>query len=347
MSSASVHSLRNTSSAENRVASPVALFVYNRADNTRQTLRALMANTLAPQTDLYVFSDGGRDEVSWAAVNEVRALLHETEAEVARAHTLKSMTIVERPVNFYLERNIIEGISEVFRQHETVIVLEDDIVTAPHYLEFMNDAFEMYRDEKQVMHVSGFTRLDTSTNPHPSYFTPFMAGWGWGTWRDRWNGHFHHYASRDEALDGLTSEQLEAIEYGGVFPCLKDLNRQPIPWDICWSIAIRRAGGLCLYPSQTLVRNIGLDAGTHYRALDLHFSFFNHQFSLPLSRLLQHYDYDRPPYEGVIKLTAQQPAVSQHIEAALKKELTDWGIRYTWLGKVVRYIYKKIIKPGT
>ena len=68
--------------------SPVALFVYNRADNTQKTLRALMANTLAPETELYVFSDGGKDEASWAAVREVRTLLHEVEEEVARLESL-------------------------------------------------------------------------------------------------------------------------------------------------------------------------------------------------------------------------------------------------------------------
>ena len=151
--------------------SPVALFVYNRVDNTRATLRALMANTLAAQTDLYVFSDGGKDETSWAAVREVRALLHEVEQEVARTRSLLSMTIVERPVNYYLERNVIEGINQVLERHETIIVLEDDIVTSPHFLQFMNDAFAMYRDEQRVMHVSGFTRLShqpSTINHQPS-----------------------------------------------------------------------------------------------------------------------------------------------------------------------------------
>ena len=349
--------------------SPVALFVYNRADNTQKTLRALMANTLAPETELYVFSDGGKDEASWAAVREVRTLLHEVEEEVARTHSLLRMTIVERPENFYLERNIIEGISQVLSDHETIIVLEDDIVTAPHFLEFMNDAFSLYDEDKRVMHVSGFTRIEgritnyelrmtnksnpsasSDGKPHSSfvirhspsmerpfgpsasfYFSPFMAGWGWGTWRDRWQHHFRHFATRAEAIDGLSSAMLTDIEYGGVFPCLKDLDRKPIPWDICWTIAIRRAGGLCLYPCRTLVKNIGLDGGTHYS-------------SLPrwVAPLIQYYEYDRTPYDGRIKLTRQKPEIDTRIEAAMKTALTDWGIRYTWLGKVVRRIYKGI-----
>ena len=329
--------------------SPVALFVYNRADNTRATLRALLANTLATETELYVFSDGGKDEASWQAVREVRAVLHEVEKEIVRTRSLLKMTIVERPVNYYLERNIIEGIAQVFEHHDTVIVLEDDIVTAPHFLEFMNEAFTLYRDDQRVMHISGFTRLSTLTphlstltphpsphTPHPStltpppstYFSPFMAGWGWGTWRDRWQTHFRHYQSRAEALEGLTQQDTSALEYGGVFPCLKDLDRRPIPWDICWGIAIRRAKGLCLYPSKTLVRNIGLDSGTHY-----------HGFPIP-THWIQHYDYDRPPYEGRIAVTYAEPRIDAQVESAMKDALTDWGIRYTWLGRLLRFCYK-------
>lgn len=307
--------------------SPVALFVYNRADNTRRTLQALLANTLASQTELYVFSDGGKDEASWAAVREVRGVLHEVEAEVARTRSLLKMTIVERPENYYLERNIIEGIAQVFEQHDTIIVLEDDIVTSPHFLQFMNDAFRVYRDEPRVFHVSGFTRL-SSLIPHPStYFSPFMAGWGWGTWRDRWQKHFRHYQSRAEALAGLAQEDLNALEYGGVFPCLKHLDRHPIPWDICWGIAIHRAQGLCLYPSRTLVQNIGLDSGTHY-----------HGFPIP-THWIQHYDYDRPPYEGAIAVTHTELRMDPQVEAAMKTALTDWGIRYTWLGRLLRWLF--------
>ena len=322
--------------------SPVALFVYNRVENTRQTLRALMANTLATQTDLYVFSDGGKDEASWADVGEVRSLLHEVEQEIARSHSLLSMTIVERPVNFYLERNVIEGINQVLEHHDTIIVLEDDIVTSPHFLQFMNDALTMYRDEQRVMHIGGFTRLNPQSsilnpqssilNPQSSlYFSPFMAGWGWGTWRDRWQQHFRHYQSRSEALEGLNAADMDELEYGGVFPCLKNLDRQPIPWDICWGIAIHRAHGLCLYPSHTLVRNIGLEGGTHYGHLPAW-----------CTRLLQYYEYDRPVYESPVAVAKVEPKENPQIEAAMKTALTDWGIRYTWLGRVIRSAYKRL-----
>ncbi|MDE7118055.1 MAG: hypothetical protein K2O61_05365, partial [Bacteroidaceae bacterium] len=141
------------------MAAPVALFVYNRADNTQKTLLHLLANTLARDTDLYVFSDGGKDAQSWWQVNEVRTMLHQFKAQVEREGTLKSMTLIERPENIYLERNITEGIAQVFETHDRIIVLEDDICTSPYYLQYMNQAFDLYADIPTVMHIAGFTNL--------------------------------------------------------------------------------------------------------------------------------------------------------------------------------------------
>ena len=219
---------------------PVALFVYNRLDNTRRTLAALADNYLAPETELYVFSDGGRDEASWRAVRRVRKFLHEFKQRADRAGLFHRITLVERPENYYLERNITEGIASLFATHDTVIVLEDDICTGPGFLTYMNQAFQLYAEDRRVMHVSGFTHLDL-IGEHPalvspeseSYFTPHTAGWGWGTWRDRWQQHFVHYTSAAQALEGLSPADVDRMQYGGAFPCLHSVDRNPIPWDVC------------------------------------------------------------------------------------------------------------------
>ena len=108
---------------------------------------------------MYVCSDGGKNEKSWAEVKEVRQTVREF------MDSFKSLTLVERPENIYLERNITEGIAQVFTEHDRIIVLEDDIVTSPYYLQYMNEAFELYKDVPRVMHVSGFTNLALEDTP--------------------------------------------------------------------------------------------------------------------------------------------------------------------------------------
>ncbi len=308
---------------------PVAMFVYNRADNTQRTLEALVKNTLAASTDVYVFSDGGRDARSWAQVAQVRQTVKTMARQIREQGLLRSITLVERPENYYLERNITEGIAQVLAQHDSIIVLEDDIVTSPYFLQYMNDGLTLYRNSSRMMHVSGFTHLclQQGVEGNDFYFTPHMAGWGWGTWRDRWQQHFRHYASREEALQGMTEKQIREMEYDGRFPCLHSLDRSPIPWDICWEIAIKRADGLCLTPARTMVRNIGLYSGTHFRS----------------STLLQHFSYDREPLQRPLTL---HHVVNPHsvgwVEETFGQTLRDWGVVYTPLGRVVRWVYRKI-----
>lgn len=304
---------------------PIGLFVYNRLDNTRKTLESLAANTLARETDVFVFSDGGKDDKSWREVNRLRRYLHTFESP------FKSFTIIERSENYYIERNVTEGVAEIFEKFDRIIVLEDDIVSSPYLLEYFNEALDMYEDDETVLHVAGFSRIDylDACVGSETYFTPHMEGYGcWAVWRNKWEKHFIHYESREEALSGLDEDAQSAIQYGGAFPCLKFLDRNPIPWDICWSLAIYKAGGLCLNPAYPMVRNIGIRNGTHFKNY----------------AILQSFVFDREPLRRHLHLKKATPEQNPMIEAKLKEALTDWGIRYTALGKAVRFFYKKLIR---
>src|SRR5574340_1739744 len=127
---------------------PVALFVYNRPEHTRQTIEALTVNPEAASTRLYVFSDAAKSVDAVPAVAAIRAYLRTVEG-------FGHVEIVERDSNFGLARSIIDGVTRLCRDYGRVIVLEDDLVTAPFFLRYMNDALDLYEDEEQVMHVSG------------------------------------------------------------------------------------------------------------------------------------------------------------------------------------------------
>ena len=132
-----------------RGLAPVVLFVYNRLDHLRQTLEALLKNPEAPESIVYVFSDGPRGEHDAAQVNAVRSFIRSVAG-------FKEIHVIERPRNLGLADNIIDGVSTVLKQSDSVIVLEDDIETSPGFLRYMNDALDLYRNESRVMHVSGY-----------------------------------------------------------------------------------------------------------------------------------------------------------------------------------------------
>ena len=241
---------------------PVVLFCYTRLGYLKKTVEALKANIGASETPLFIYSDAGKDESSWEKVNEVRRYLKTITG-------FKTVTVIEQQINKKLEYNVIQGVTEVVNQFGKVIVLEDDILTSKYFLSFMNRALEFYQDKNEVMEISGFGYPDLELYKKlPSTFAWRVAGgWGWATWKDRWD-KFYHFSSEAEALALLSHEDIFELEFKNKWNCLSLLKNYPIPWDICWYIAIYLNNGVTISPSRTLTLHIG-EEGTHFSKFSL------------------------------------------------------------------------------
>ena len=128
---------------------PIVLFVYNRPWHTRQTVEALQQNELANESELFIFSDEAKDEMATKHVNDIRDYIRTIDG-------FKNIEIIERDKNFGLAKSIISGVTEIINQYGTVIVLEDDLVTSPYFLQYMNDALVFYEKEDRVVSVMGY-----------------------------------------------------------------------------------------------------------------------------------------------------------------------------------------------
>ena len=162
--------------------SPICLFTYNRLDETRQTVEALKRNFLAPLSCLYIFSDGPKDETITQKVNEVRQY-------IKTIGGFKAIKIFESPVNRGLAKSIIDGVTQIIEKYGRVIVLEDDLITSPNFLDFMNYALEFYQNKERVLSISGYSFSINYPNDYKyDVAIGFRASsWGWATWKDRWN----------------------------------------------------------------------------------------------------------------------------------------------------------------
>ena len=116
---------------------PIIIFVYNRADHFTQVYNALSACKEAKESELFVFSDGAKNEEGKEKVNEVRAAV----AAVKDAGDFKSVTVTESPVNRGLAASVIAGVTEIINKYGKVIVVEDDCVVSPHFLKYINNQF--------------------------------------------------------------------------------------------------------------------------------------------------------------------------------------------------------------
>ena len=128
---------------------PIALFVFNRLDNTKQTVEALKKNKLADQSELFIYSDGPRGQDTVAEVNNVRQYIKTITG-------FKRIKIIEHNINLGLATSIITGVTKIVNKYGKIIVLEDDLITSKYFLKFMNEALEIYKDNKKIWHISGW-----------------------------------------------------------------------------------------------------------------------------------------------------------------------------------------------
>lgn len=237
---------------------PIALFVYNRPTHTRQTVEALQNNALSKDSNLIIFSDAARSEVQTKAVREVRQYIHQVKG-------FKSVTVVERENNFGLARSIINGVTSVVNTHGRIIVLEDDLVTSPYFLTFMNDALDAYQDKEKVMHLSGYMfPIDTSGLPD-TFFLRTTSCWGWATWNRSWK---HFSKEPKKLLDEYIKQRIDRFNMDGAcnFWAQVEQNESGLidTWAVFWYAAVFQMDGLCLHPAFSMVNNIGHDdTGEH------------------------------------------------------------------------------------
>ncbi len=232
---------------------PIILFVYNRPWHTQQTLTALKENNLSEDSILIIFSDAAKTDDERKNVSLVREYIE-------KINGFKELYIVKRDVNMGLAKSIVDGVSSVTEQYGKAIVLEDDIVTSPYFLTYMNTALEKYESKKDIWHINGWNYPIINDGLKDVFCWRLMNCWGWATWADRWS---HFEKNIDSVIYGFTKNDIYKLNIDGTEnffgQVIANKNKKINSWAIFWYISIFKKNGLCLTPTKSLVENIGND----------------------------------------------------------------------------------------
>ncbi len=237
---------------------PIALFVYNRPDHTRRTLKFLQQNLLADESRLFIFSDAGKDDLQHSKVAEVRDIIRSVEG-------FKSVQVIERKSNLGLANSIIDGVSMLTDRYGKVIVFEDDLISSQFTLQYFNDALKRYENEKEVMHIGAYMYpLQNNALPQ-TFFYRAASSWGWATWARAWK---QFEPDIDKIIEQFNAEKKYRFSIDGTMNFWKQVREfkrgENNSWAIRWYASIFLNGGLTLNPSASLINNIGHDGtGIH------------------------------------------------------------------------------------
>lgn len=243
---------------------PIALFTYNRADHTKQAVESLLKNAEAKYSDLFIFSDGPKNEKAAEGVKKNREYIKTLKDGNGNVNgNFRSVNIIEREKNWGLANSLIAGITEIVNKYGRVIVVEDDLILSPYFLRYVNEALEKYEEEEKVGAIAAYVPT-TDTSLPETFFLYHFHCWGWATWKRAW-GLLEtdsrvllrklRFKKNDFDVDG------SAGAYGNLYCQKVGLIDS---WWVRFYASLFIAKKLILYPHHSLVTNNGQDGtGTH------------------------------------------------------------------------------------
>jgi len=238
--------------------SPVLVLGYNRPYHLERALMALSLNEESKLTDFYISIDGPK--------NSSESILVDACQKIARLdYGFLNKKYLFNEFNQGLAETVISRVSNVLENHDSVIVVEDDLVVSKHFLRYMNNGLQKYRLDEHVASIHGY-QYPVQLIGKECVFLRGADCWGWGTWKNRWNAAEF---DSDILLDQINAKGIrKSFDLGGYKNNYKLLNKQKNgeidSWAIRWHASMFIQNRLTLYPTETLVVNNGLDgSGSH------------------------------------------------------------------------------------
>lgn len=242
------------------MCAPIVLFVYARVWHTKVTVEFLANNKEAKDSILIIYSDAPKNEKAVAGVNEVREYIKTIAG-------FKDIVVIEREHNYGLAKSIIDGVGSVLNEYGKAIIIEDDLQTSPFFLEYMNWALDTYENDLNVASIHGYIYpVKAKYKLRDTFFIKGADCWGWATWKRAWN---IFEPDGKKLLELLIQKQMtKEFDFNGHYGYTKMLKGQIAgkndSWAVRWYASAYLNDMLTLYPSKSLVKNIGQDSsGTH------------------------------------------------------------------------------------
>ena len=247
---------------------PIIIFVYNRADHFIETYNALAACKEAKDSELFIFSDGAKNDAGKDKVNEARAAV----SAIKDAGDFRSVSVTESLVNKGLAASVVAGVTQVINKYSKAIVVEDDCKVSPFFLSYINKALDVYENNKKIGSIAGYTpMLNLPDDYSKDVFAAYRScSCTWATWKDRWEDvdwelkdmkDFYNSPKLIRRLNSNGSDRFIRL--------YRQTKGNGSSWSVRFGAHLVKNNLLTVYPRYSYITNIGCDeSGVHSKADD-------------------------------------------------------------------------------
>ena len=309
------------------ILAPIGISVYTRINHFKQCIEALQKNILAEKSVLFVYSDAASKKEDEDLVKKVREFAHSITG-------FKKVNIIEREKNYGSTKNAPFAHREITEKFEKSIFLEDDIVTAPGFLTFMNEALEFYKDDDRILSITGYSPPINLPNEYDNniFILPRYNGWGTGGWKSLMAEPLNKI-DKKEFIKIKNKKKVFTVGGEDVLSMIEaEINGELNAGDVRVMYYQALNDKYTLYPKKSLTQNIGHDgSGIHCG--------INNKFNVEMWNKVDKFEFikDIQPDERIIK--ANRKFRSAGVKGKIAKLTKQIGL-YSYLKRINDSIIK-------
>jgi hypothetical protein len=244
---------------------PVLLLIFNRPDTTRQVFEAI--RKVKPR-QLFIAADGPRPDRpdDLEKCKQARAIIKlvDWDCEVKTLFREENLGCGVAPAG---------GIDWFFENVEAGIILEDDCLPDISFFSFCQNLLDFYRDNEQIMHISGNNfQYGVKRGSASYYFSNYPHSWGWATWRRAWIKfdfnlkNFAEFKEKGRIAEVFSKREEQEYWIKSIESVI--IKHRNDVWDYQWMFAIWYNRGLAVLPNVNLVTNIGFGENATHTTLE-------------------------------------------------------------------------------
>ena len=239
----------------------IVLFAYNRPSHLRRVLIALENRGI---NEVNLFVDGPKNNNDKIIQKEIKQTFRNNKFNFK----MKKKIFFSKK-NKGLANSIINGITYVAKKSEYIIILEDDCIPREGFFKFIEKNIKNLKDRKDIAGICGYQipelhkKFLLNKNLKTivlKYFIP----WGWCVSSKHWLKFMEYETNNKRVKDGILNKIKKIVK-----------NEKKI-----WSYNFIKYNYLnqlsYLYPSKSLVKNIGFDgSGINSKITDIFTTSFS------------------------------------------------------------------------
>lgn len=213
---------------------------------------------------IYLIADGGRNKEEH---EQCLAIRHMVEKAINWPCEIKK---VYSDKNLGCRIGIPRGLNIAFQNEERLIILEDDCVPAETFFTFCEEMLERYKDNTNIMTVSGTNFLTGKKYFGDSDYTfsGYVQIWGWATWKRAWIQYDSEmklwHEKRNNVLQHMNFNRYQSRYWEQIFEQVYNKTCSCDPWDYQWFFMSLLNQALDIIPKNNLITNIGFgEEATH------------------------------------------------------------------------------------